>query len=198
MSQPFDRLSKDDSRALRQYIGNFVSHYVVNNGKATVEELNGMDRQELARTWYHHETNHSVWQQRRFESIVDIFYGEFADFYDDVARYIDDRIPRAYMKYHGEDPGKPPDSYTVVCDEKGNLPFGLIYHFSENMIPYDFVPEATPRQVKYLESLAWKNNHYFYQEGITKEEASECIDYFLNMDFKIEPKCFKKYFKPTM
>lgn len=193
----FDRLPKEDSRALKQYIGNFVSHVVVNNGKAAPEELNTLSREILAREWYHYETKHSVWKERRFTSLMD-YYDTDEDFYEDVARYIDDRIPRAYLKHHGGDGGKAPDSQKVTVDENGNLPFGLVYHYPNKITDANYEEEITPRQLKYLEALAWKNNHYFYPEGMTKKEASECIDYFLNMDFKMEPECFKKHFKATM
>ena len=176
----FDRLDKEDSRALKQYIGNFVSHKVVNNGKATVEELNGMSRIKLAREWLEYQSHFSEWAERRFAGIVDLYYGEYANFYDDVALFIDECIPKAFLKYHGGDNDKSPAQQKIVCDENGKLPFGLVYHFSENL-PAE-IQDATEKQLKYLEKLA----------------CSECIDYFLNMDYKLEPKCFLKHFKPTM
>ena len=200
MSAPFDRLTRDDSMALKRYLGNFVSHDVVQNWRKqyffTIEELNAMDRKDLARKWYEEDTR-SVWKLRRWEEIISSFYhGDKEAFLNEVARYIDDRIPRAYLKYHGD--GDTPAGNHVKCDENGNPVTGLIYHYQDNKSPQQYSPGATQKQINFLVDLASKKGFTLWPDGITKDEASTCIDYFLNMNSRPEPVCFQKYFKPRI
>lgn len=206
---PFERFEKADYQEnlqIKRYIGAFVSHKVIRDGKATVEELNELDRWDLANEWYYFETGLSPWKIQRFGKTIDRFYGGDLDaFLREVAVFIDDRIPRSFLKYHDKNHDKQPACYTVKPDEKGKLPFGLIYHYKENYTgagsekKISYNERATDKQIRYLENMAWRKNHYFYKDkGITKKEASACIDYFLNMDYQVEPDCFAKFFKPTM
>ena len=194
MQIPFYCLNHDDSMAIKRYLGEYVSHDVVRDWRRqylfTVEELNSMDRKELAITWY----NSDVWKKKRWDALVFSFYGgDIGAFLDDVARYIDDRIPRAYLKYHVK--GESPSRASVKCDKDGNPTTGLIYHYPENKNPPTYVIGATDRQINYLMALATKNGFHLCSEGITKDEASECISYVLNMKSKPKPTCFQKYFK---
>ena len=188
--------------ALKRYIGDYVSNYIVTDWRrkyfATVEELNEMDREQLARKWYKDETEDSPWKKRRFDEIIRRHFADNDHFFDEVARYIDDRIPRAYMKYHNPDQAASaaaPARYVIKPDADGKLPFGLIYHYPTNNVSF---VGATPKQIRYLVDLAAKNNHIFFSEGITKDEARACIDYYLNMDYKVEPECFSKHFKKSI
>lgn len=194
MRTPFDRLNRNDSMAIKRYLGDYVSHDVVRDWRKqyyfTVEELNEMDRKELATTWY----NSDVWKKKRWDALISSFYGgDVEAFLDEVARYIDDRIPRAYQKYHAE--GHTPSGNSIECNKDGNPIFGLIYHYSENKAPQAFVLGATNRQISYLTDLAAKKDLQLCSEGMSKDEASECIGYFLNMSVKPAPTCFQKYFK---
>lgn len=194
MQRPFNRLNYDDSMAIKRYLGEYVSHDVVSDRTRqylfTVEELNAMDRKELAVTWY----NSDAWKKKRWDALISSFYGgDMNTFLDEVARYIDDRIPRAYLKYHTK--GDAPALISVECNMEGNPTTGLIYHFPENKNPQTFLLGATDRQISYLIDLATKRGLQFCSEGISKNEASECIDFFLNMAINPEPTCFQKYFK---
>ena len=191
---PFDRLSRDDSIAIKRYIGEYVSHDVVRDWKKqylySVEELNEMDRKSLAITWY----NSDIWKKKRWDVLISSFYkGDVEAFLDEAARYIDDRIPRAYLKYHAK--GDTPSVNSVECNKDGNPTTGLIYHYPENKNAPVFVIGATDRQISYLMDLAAKKGLQLCSEGMAKDEASECIGYFLSTNTKPEPACFQKYFK---
>jgi len=194
MQTPFNCLNRDDSMAIKRYLGEYVSHDVVRDWRRqyffTVEELNAMDRKELATTWY----NSDVWKKKRWDALISSFYGgNMEAFLDEAARYIDDRIPRAYLKYHAK--GDTPSVNSVECDKDGNPASGLIYHYLENKNPQTFAIGATERQINYLMDLAAKNGLQLCSERMSKDEASECIGYFLNMKGKPKPACFQKCFK---
>lgn len=187
----FDRLSRNDSIAIKRYIGEYVSHDVVRDWRKqylySVEELNKMDRKSLATTWY----NSDVWKKKQWDELISSFYkGDVEAFLDEVARYIDDRIPHAYQKHHAK--GNTPSVSSVNKD--GNPTTCLVYHYPENKNVPAFVVGATDRQVSYLMDLAAKKDLQFRWEGMSKDEASECIG-FLSKNAKHEPACFQKYFK---
>jgi predicted metal-dependent hydrolase len=91
----------EDSRKVKMRIGNYVAHYVVheqskskpfNKSVRTPEQLNAMDRYELAKAFLESK-------ERRY------FLPDVGNSYDpeqllqDVAKYIDQRIPKAYGKW---------------------------------------------------------------------------------------------------
>lgn len=203
----FEEADREENRQIKRYIGTFVSRKVVKDGKATVAELNQADRWELANKWYDCETKLSPWKVQRFGKTIDRFYnGSLDAFLREVAVFIDERIPKSFLKHQEKNHDRSPATYAVTPVSDGTLPFGLVYQFKENYPRNGHKQQrgaggdqATEKQIRYLENLAWKKNHYFHKDKeISKKEASECIDYFLNMGYEEEPDCFKRFFKPTM
>lgn len=186
----FERLSDEESLVFKRYIGTYVSRDIVKSGKASVDDLNRLDRVVLAKQWYAYETK-SIWIKKRFETIFNSnLYYSFDDFIHDVALFIDERIPRAYIKHYERNKKCGPANIVIKYNEDGTLPHGLIFHYEEN-----YESKATSKQVKFLNDLAIKNSCYFFRyHDILKKEAHVCIDYFLNQDTKPEPKCFSKFF----
>jgi len=195
----FECLPKKDSMDLVKRIGTYVSHKIVRKWSvlSSVEELNSLDRFELAKEWYLYETYHTAYKKPRWEYLISHFYNQKDDFFDEVARYIDDRIPRAYAKYSAEkiDNSRGPSTIKLEYNDDGSLVSGLIYHYPPNTQFASFFVEATEKQIKYLTDLSAMKNYMFYKEGISKGEASECINFFLNMDYEVEPACFNSYFR---
>ena len=189
------RINKEDQRFIKQRLGNYVAHKVVRRNQVlcSVDELNGLDRRELARTWFEQET---YWYKTEYNRIIENYFEGFWWFIEAVAIYIDSRIPGTYIKYKENlNPGV--DSIKVPFDTDFILPYGLKYWYSENLTSHapSSMIGATSPQLRYLHSLACKNNYSFFDEDITKDQASKCIDYFLNMDFQKEPKYFSQHFR---
>ena len=104
-------------------LGNYISHQVIShfNGKElifkTEKELNDLNREELASDFYWNFCPSVL-----FEGMMD------RDFLiDEIALYIDKRIPQSYLKYkyelHDTSPSKVnPNDYE----------HNLIYHYQQN------------------------------------------------------------------
>ena len=110
-----------NSKQFVQKLGNYISHEVVPyfDGRQRVlrtpEELNNMDRLELATTFYNNI------HRNYLEGGVD---GEFMR--DQIALYIDMRIPQAYKKYSSPEHIDIAPSRIEVTD-KDMREMGLIY-----------------------------------------------------------------------
>lgn len=200
----FDCLTKDEQTAIRRQIGNYVSHDVVlkkDQTVATPEELNSLSRYDLARAWFNYELGrYSFMGQQKMYRMRYRYFDE-EDFWGDIALYIDNRIPRAYLKHAvpGSTNGAPANA-DLKLDDAGNLPCGLVFHFAANkeeLLPA-YLSAATSKQLRYLSRLAVERDFYFYKDGLTKEAANQCITYLLDMKYEIEPPCFNKHFKKTI
>ncbi|WP_341285073.1 hypothetical protein [Priestia megaterium] len=117
----FDYLTKKLKFTIK--LGKFISHNIVfikdsNHVKTarTVEELNSLDRLELAKKAL----------AKMPEDYLTGTYNE-TDFLNEIALYIDKRIPQSYEKWATRDHSKSPTKIKV-SDSK----YGLIYHFKEN------------------------------------------------------------------
>lgn len=177
-------------------LGQFVAHGIVKPIKGfaeerwyegerdklrSVEELNGLDRYEIARGYLNTkqgmrflEEIESVSQRQGLSSIV-----------RDVAMFFDIRIPDAYFKWHDKFPQVP---QVATVEETG-----LIYHFPESpklaeehkaYIEEISSPDrpATEKQLKYLGNLM-ENAGYVLKGGkkdLTITEASQLISFFVD------------------
>lgn len=194
----FEKLDKDQQRFMRTRLSEFVTNHVVFEGRvlADVQVLNNADRLELARLWYEQTIGGSQWYKRYFNEIIEKYYSGVFWFMQDIAIYIDSRIPKVYIKKR-EGLDKALDAISVPYDENMILPYGLRYIYSENMVPSSPMRQqpASAKQMNYLGSLAKQSGYKGLKlAGMSKKEASECIDYFLNAEKRKAPECFDKFF----
>lgn len=109
---------------LKMALGNYVSHNIVNyydretntHYIRSVEELNSLDRIELAKQFY----NDRFLQWGRSVENEE-------EFIKDVAIYFDGRIPKSYYKWINKKHDSAPGNYIVNAEE-----LGLIYQFKED------------------------------------------------------------------
>lgn len=105
-------------RRFLQKLGNYISHEVVTYDKGrekilrTVEELNNLDREDLAAKFYY----------KIHPSYLEGGYG--SDMIDEIAKHIDYMIPKAYAKHYLKDHDRGPSRIEVNAEE-----YGLIYHY---------------------------------------------------------------------
>lgn len=195
----FDRLNKEDKRTIRHRLGDYVAHKVIRNYGVmkSVEEINSLNRMTLAREWYDSQVEAHRWNKEMYSRIVDTYFSGVDDFIRTLAIYIDSRIPGAYIKY-AEHLETGVDDICVPFDEDLTLPYGLKYHYSENLAKHApaTTARATQKQIMYLQHLsATRNYHSIELEQLSKQQASACIDFFLHIDVKDEPECFSRHFK---
>lgn len=126
----FSRLGHTDRRKISQRLGDYVSHRIVApkwGEPRPVAELNALDRHELAREWYKTQLGNK-WDIDWITSVLNRYYGDLDLLIEDIAAYIDDRIPRAYMKHYERNADAGPASYSIKPSAmSGSLPHGLRY-----------------------------------------------------------------------
>ena len=188
----------EDGIWIKHKIGDWLSHCLV-RGKS-VKELNELDRIELAEHWYEYDIERNHFTMERAWNVIDNYYGNNRiDFVEDVAVYIDMQLPKVYLKYKDKI-DKAPSLITVKLDKNGELPYRLKYVYEENYIsilPSSIAP-ATEKQIKYIETLAIKNNYHFTKKDITKEQASSFINFLKDIDLLSEPEDFQRHFKKAI
>lgn len=195
----FEYLTTEDKRWLVLRLGNFVSSLAHHH---TVEELNRLDRYDLAsRTWFH---SLSEWDADR---VLKFINGQPIDmFMEEIAMWMDERIPKAYKKWveHRHDTG--PGGVPITCDENGNVEYGFIYHYEINLKHVQKRSSAFPKekilatgsQKSYLEYLAKKKGFtydpFIFENKMTMIEASSMISYFKSKMVGAKPEKFDDYF----
>lgn len=195
----FEKLPKDRQTWFRKNLTEFIIRDVIykDDGMLVdVEWLNAQSRWDMAEQWYRHQVHISSWYLDHFNELIRAHYGNYEYFIQDMAIYIDSRIPKAYIK-HKEHLKKALKDIRVPHGPDMTLPYGLKYQYSENFVP-NLPPQqqdVSVKQEKYLADLAKKAGFLFIdREYMTKKEATDCITFFLDMNGKSEPDCFGKYF----
>jgi hypothetical protein len=182
-----------DERKVKMRIGNYVAHHIVQERPfskivRSPDQLNRMDRYELAkaflasgeRKYFDRDLRHTPDPEKML---------------DDIARYIDQRIPKAYATWSDYD-SKNTGSQEYVNTEKlewSAAALGLIYQFPENAEleqsvkdeakawNRDVIP-ATKKQIRYLKTLLSRSG-YVLKIGfdeLTVDQASQLISFFVN------------------
>lgn len=191
---------------IKQKIGEWLSHKIVwsqfstQRKLRTTGELNELDRMDLSCYWFETFIEGKPYYEERAWNVIEDYYDcSYKSFKEDVAIYIDKRLPQAYLK-EKDHLDTSPSGVKIKLDEDGNLPYGLAYKYPENYLSYapSFVAPATEKQIKYLEHLAMKNGYYFNKNGLTKEKASSFITFLLNMDSVSEPENFNVHFNKAI
>lgn len=191
----FGDMNYKDKHWLGIKIGEYVSHSLIKDEKKnllSVDKINALDRVVAASNWYESE---SKWNRQRIDSILATYCYSSALFLNDVAKWIDARIPLAYKKNYYHDSSKGPAGQVMKVDSNGMNEFGFIYHYHSNekhSLESDKIPSM--KQINFIRSLACKYNYSIINEDFTKSEASRIIDFFLNQ-YMDEPVGFKKYFQ---
>lgn len=166
---------------LGKYISyEIVTEFTLETGSRirTVEELNSMDRLELAKNF----------TQRRREYFKGINITE--EIITDIARYIDERIPQTYEKHLNNRNDKAPAKINTSAEE-----YGLIYRLkgSINEKKKTSITYATDKQISYLEHLATEGGFKLKENcnELTSSAASKLISFLLGT--KSEPDFMLNY-----
>lgn len=203
----FEYMDKTERHWIGMRIGNHVSHQTIKidefagkasyGGLKSIDEINTIDRKREARSWYSSEV---VSKRKKIKECYEKYGVSESDFLEEVAIWIDERIPRAYKKNLLGDGDKGPAQQKILVDENGIADYGLIYHFSSNV---EYMRnsqengysnenlEATVKQINYIISLASKNGYHLLAPKISLKQAATVIDCFLN--HKELPMYFKQY-----
>lgn len=151
-----------DERKVKMRIGNYVAHHIVqerpfSKSVRSPDQLNRMDRYDLAKAFL--ASNERQYFDRDLRHTPDP-----GKMLDDIARYIDQRIPKAYVTWN--------ETVITGLQQNGNTEkadwsaagLGLIYQFPDSVDleqsvkdeakawQRDVVP-ATEKQVRYLKTL---------------------------------------------
>lgn len=179
-----------DLHKVKIRIGQYVAHYVVQEKPfskivRSIEQINAMNRYDLAKAFL--ESREAKY-----------FYRDVGEYdperlLDDVARYIDQRIPKAYITWESEQEA----DFNWSAKAKG-----LIYQFPEHADIEEKIKieaeawrketPATERQIRYLRSLL-KNSGYFLDqiEELNVDEASQYISFIVE-DAPLPDELFKR------
>lgn len=187
----------------KQKLGDYVSQDVVwscpyfsTRILKSVEEINELDRMELSWHWWNSFVKENPYHEERVWNVISDYYGGLTEFFiDDVAVYIDMRLPQAYLK-HKEHIDAGPSQIKICADENGNLPYGIKYKYKANYnrLVKPVGAPATDKQLSYIEYLADKNGYHFNHNEMTLKEASSFITFLKNIDSYSEPDGFNLYF----
>lgn len=193
----FKGLEEKDARAIKQKLGDYVSHKVVHpRGREleSVDTLNALDRRLLAEEWFWQTED---WFSMWLINIIRGYYKDIDEFLNEAALFIDDRIPRAYMKHYEQNHDQGPAWYNPATDRDGKLPYGLVHCLKQTSTHYHKALEepATKSQLWFLGNLAKKNKCDFLPVYITKSAADRCIKYFLGEGNEPDETIFQKHFK---
>lgn len=191
----FDYMTYKEKHWITLKLGYYVSQLVQKN---SVSELNQLDRYELATINWFKSLNH--WDREKLENCM--IGNSWNMFFDEVAIWIDERIPRAYKKWNEEIHDKGPGGVPINCNEHGDVEYGFKYHYDCNYEQVKsgtkvFSPQnlmITVKQKFYLDALAEKNNYKRITEDILMKEASDFISYFKSCMDGEKPYRFDKCF----
>lgn len=193
----FDIIRGADAFKLKMKISAYVAENITRKDGTLcpVEILNKLNRDQLAREWYEEVT---LYEYSNVEELAEDYYDTKAEFLREVAFYIDECIPREYIKHLTGDKSKDTTGFTFPLDSEGNLPYGLNFAFKYNLenARDPKPPLATLPQIRYLQSLAKDADYEFNPKGLTNEMARQCINYFLHDDVVPQPEGFEKHFSP--
>ncbi|MEC0373330.1 hypothetical protein [Paenibacillus chibensis] len=167
-----------DTHKVKVRIGQFVAHHVVQEKPfskilRSVEQINTMNRYDLAKAFL--ESGEAKYFYR------DVGECDPERLLDDVARYIDQRIPKAYITW---------DTEQEATSDWSAKARGLIYQFPEHADLEEEIKReaeawkqetpATERQIKYLKSLLKNAGYCLNQiEELNVDEASQYIRFFV-------------------
>ena len=189
----FEYMNEREKRKIGRFLGEYVSREIIKHRKTSIDDLNSLDRLSAANKWYEKE---SSYHKNEINEIIKKYDINLENFLDEVAIWIDERIPKAYKKWFYNDCDNSPASTEISKEEVENL--GLKYHFQCNINKEKsepFIAKITDRQLSYLTSLSCNNNFHMINKDMTLKEASEYIDYFLNIDYYEKPENFDKHFR---
>ncbi|AZK47493.1 hypothetical protein [Paenibacillus lentus] len=173
-----------DTLKVKMRLGQYVAHRIVKDGFTSKivrspEQLNKMDRFELAKDFL------SSNERKYFDR--DLFKTpEPEKLLDDVARYIDQRIPKAYANWF---------NYGNNVDEEWSAEkYGLTYQFEENGLleaetrekSNEWNPNApaSKEQVQYLKALLSQAGYILKisYDDLTRGNASQLISFLVDDD----------------
>lgn len=174
-----------DERRAKARIGHYVAHHIVQEQPfskivRSPDQLNRMDRYELAKVFL--ASNEGQYFNRDLRHTPDP-----ENMLDDIARYIDQRIPKAYATWSGTGIQEAVQEYWTAAG------LGLIYHFPENTDleqsvrdeakawQSDVIP-ATAKQVSYLKKLLSRAGYLLKIDfdDLTVDQASQLISFFVD------------------
>lgn len=194
-------------RRFKQKLGDYISHSIVDTDKSIlrtkvlpttkVDELNSLDRYELARVYLDDYKSRSY--NYKDDSIYNCDMLE-KDVIKDIAVYIDNLIPKfCVKKLEGRE-----ESATTYYVKNGT--YGLFYYYDVNKegnppssLWHNYITPGlsdtdsiTCKQLSYLEDLAKDSGYRLKSEDIGKKSASLLIS-FLKGDCSEEPECLFEY-----
>lgn len=182
----FDYL--ENPRTFAMALGNYVSHKVIKTYEPsvghrlrTVEEINSLDRIELAKDFFYERFEKYANDSEEHKRILALK----PTMINDIAVYIDSRIPKSYYKWSNRRHDIAPSKVRGVKAED----MGLIYWFSENET--DLL--VTDKQKNYIlfliEDTGYKVKTF---DDMSIKDATDIISFLIG-DIGYTPECFFKY-----